>query len=240
MNDLKRHLLCVDRATGKILWTRDVPADLPEQPYRSFQAQHGFASSTPVSDGERVYVFFGKSGVFAFDLDGKQLWRASVGERTNDWGSGASPILYRDLVIVNAGVESGSLVALNKKDGKEAWSARGISQSWTTPVLVEAEGRQEVVVNTQGRLRAFNPDTGEDFWSCRGMSGYVCPSVIAHDGVVYAIGDRFNHTSLAVRAGGNGDVTDTRLLWRLNKSSTVSSPVYHDGYLYWAHDERRI
>src|SRR5262249_7661240 len=102
INDLKRHLICVDRATGKILWTRDVPADLPEQPYRSYQAQHGFASSTPVSDGERVYVFFGKSGVFAFDLDGKQVWHAGLGERTNGWGSGASPILYKGLVIINA------------------------------------------------------------------------------------------------------------------------------------------
>src|SRR5262249_38708054 len=101
MEDLKRHLLCVDRANGKILWTREVPALQPEVQYRSYQAQHGYASSTPVSDGEHVYVFFGKAGVFAFDLDGKKLWQASVGERTHNWGSGTSPILYKDLVIVN-------------------------------------------------------------------------------------------------------------------------------------------
>src|SRR5437667_4307466 len=101
---------------------------------------HGYASSTPVSDGERDYVFFGKSGVIVFDLEGKRLWQTSVGDGTNFWGSGTSPVLSKDLVILNASVESGSLVALNKKDGKEAWRAKGISRSGSTTIRAEVEG----------------------------------------------------------------------------------------------------
>jgi hypothetical protein len=92
-------------------------------------AEHGYASSTPASDGERLYVFFGRSGVFAFDLDGKKLWQADVGAATHGWGSAASPVLHGDLVIVNASVESESLVALDKRTGKEVWRIAGIKQA---------------------------------------------------------------------------------------------------------------
>lgn len=239
LKDLKRHLLCVERATGKLRWTRDLAAPLPEPPYESYQALHGYASSTPASDGERVYVFFGKAGVFAFSLEGEPLWQASVGDRTHGWGSGTSPVLHNDLVIVNAAVESGALVALNKKDGKVRWTAKGIRQSWNTPLLVEAAGRHELVVSIQGRLRAFAPQTGEELWNSEGIDDYVCPSVVAHKGIVYAIGGRSN-TAVAVRAGGKGDVSKTHVLWRTSRGSNVSSLVYHDGYLYWTHDSRGI
>jgi outer membrane protein assembly factor BamB len=113
MKDLKRHLVCLDRASGKVLWTQDVPHEGSENSYQGYQALHGYASGTPASDGKAVYVFFGKAGVFAFDLAGKQLWKVSVGERTHNWGSGTSPVLFKDLVLVNASVESNALVALN-------------------------------------------------------------------------------------------------------------------------------
>src|SRR5579871_4925898 len=107
--NLLRHLVCIDRRSGTIRWTRDVKPELPESVYKpgSNDGMHGYASSTPVSDGKNVYVFFGKSGVFCFDLDGKQLWSRSVGKGTTGWGSATSPLLYNDLVIVNASVESG-------------------------------------------------------------------------------------------------------------------------------------
>jgi outer membrane protein assembly factor BamB len=240
MKNLKRHLVCVDRA-GKVLWTRTVPAVLPDYEYQpgSFLSLHGYASSTPASDGERVYVFFGKTGVLAFDLEGKQLWQTSVGTGTHDWGSATSPVLFQDLVLVNASVESGSLVALNKADGKEAWKAGGMEWTWSSPVLVETGGRTEVVVSVHGRLRAFDPRTGKELWDCEGVDDYICPSVIAHDGVVYAIGGRTN-TAVAVRAGGKGDVSATHTLWRQSRGSNVSSPVFHNGHLYWASESRGV
>jgi outer membrane protein assembly factor BamB len=239
MDALKRHLVCLDRASGKVLWTSDVASELPETPYQGYQALHGYSSGTPVSDGQNIYVFFGKTGVFAFDLNGKQLWQASVGTRIHGWGSGTSPVLSGDLVIVNASVESGALVALHKKTGKQVWTARGMQSSWNTPVLVNVGGRQELVVSVSGRLLAFEPQTGAPLWTCHGVDDYVCPSVIGHEGVIYAIGGRSN-TAVAVRAGGKGDVTKTHTLWRLNRGSNVSSPVYHDGHLYWASESRGI
>ncbi len=241
--DLNRHLACLDRA-GKVLWTREVPSVTPDQAYEGqYLPLHGYASSTPASDGQAVYVFFGKAGVLAFDLEGKQLWQASVGERTHSWGTGTSPVLYKDLVIVNASVESNALVALSKRDGKVAWRAQGMASSWNTPLLVEVGGRQELVVSVARRILAYDPETGKQLWSSEGLAlngGYVCPSVVAHDGVIYVIGVRGRSEAMAVRSGGSGDVTKTHILWRLDKGANVSSPVYHDGHLYWASDVQGV
>jgi outer membrane protein assembly factor BamB len=233
--DLRRHVLCLDRKNGQILWTKEFEPVLPEHAYQGEGSYHGYSSSTPTTDGEHLYVFFGKTGVFCFDLDGKQLWHALVGKNTNGWGSATSPVLYKDLLLVNASVESGALVALDRTTGKEVWRAPGIGSSWNTPLLVKLPSDDiELVVSVQDRLLGLNPDTGKELWHAEGVHSYVCPSVVAHDGVVYAIGG--GSTSLAVRAGGRGDVIKTHTLWRLNKGSNVSSPVHDDGRLYWAAD----
>ncbi len=235
MEDLRRHLLCLDRTTGQTLWTKEFQPLLPEHSYAGEGSYHGYAASTPVVDDQRLYVFFGKSGVFCFDLDGKEIWHSLVGKNTNGWGSGTSPILYNDLLIVNASVESGALIALEKSTGKEAWRSPGIGSSWNTPVLVATPERaQELAVSVAGRVVAVDPDTGKERWRADFAKSYICPSVVAHAGVVYAIGA--GNTSLAVKAGGEGDVTQTHSLWRQSKGSNVGSPVYHDGHLYWAGD----
>jgi outer membrane protein assembly factor BamB len=234
MEDLRRHLLCFDRAMGKQLWAKEFMPLLPEHGYSGEGSYHGYAASTPIVEGERLYVFFGKSGVFCFDLDGNEIWHVSVGTSLNGWGSGPSPIIYKDLLIVNASVESKSLVALNKKDGKEVWRTKDISSAWNTPVLVKTEKGQELVVSVQNRLVAVDPDTGKELWQADGIHRYVCPSVVAHDGVVYAIGG--GGESLAVKAGGEGNVTKTHTVWRVSRGSNVGSPIYHEGHIYWAHD----
>jgi len=235
MKNLKRHLVCVDRGTGQIVWHKQFDPKLPEHNYAGEGTYHGYSSSTPTSDGERLYIFFGKSGVFCFDLDGTQIWHTSVGEGTHGWGSGTSPVLYKNLLIVNASVESGSMVALDKTSGKEVWQAGGISASWNTPVIVNVpNGQPELVVSVHDRLIGLNPDTGEQLWNCEGVHRYVCPSVVSNNGVVFAIGG--GHTSLAVRAGGRGEVTQSHGIWRESHGSNVSSPIYHDGHLYWASD----
>jgi outer membrane protein assembly factor BamB len=232
VKDLKRHLLCLDRGTGKVLWRRDVPAAQPEARYGTYLNLHGYASSSPASDGKNVYVFLGKSGVFAYDLEGKRLWQAGVGKGTHGWGSGTSPVLYKDLVIVNASVEGDALVALDKNKGAEVWRARGVSSSWSTPVLVRVPGGgTELVVSGSKRVLGFDPQTGKELWHTDSFDWYVCPTVVAQDGVVYALQ---NSTCVAVRAGGRGDVTGTHTLWTKSLGSVVTSPVYHDGHLYFA------
>ncbi|MDA1017207.1 MAG: PQQ-binding-like beta-propeller repeat protein, partial [Planctomycetota bacterium] len=187
-----------------------------------------------VTDGKRLYVFFGKSGVFCFDLQGEQLWRTQVGERTSGWGSGCSPVLHRDLVIINASVESGSVIAVDRDSGKEVWKAAGMGSAWNTPVLVPTKGQTELAVSIQNHVVSLNPDTGKELWRAEGVHRYVCPSVVYHEDIVYAIGG--GHTSLAVRTGGSGDVSKSHGVWRLPKGSNVSSPVYYKGHLYWTRD----
>ncbi|MSU77886.1 MAG: serine/threonine protein kinase [Gemmataceae bacterium] len=234
---LKRHLVCLARA-GKILWTRDIAADAADDAYRGFQALHGYASSTPASDGKHVYCFFGIAGVVAFDLDGKQIWRSSVGKQTHGWGSGSSVVLHDDLVIVNAGVESGEIVALNKADGKKAWSQQsGTDWTWSTPILAKTTNGTELVSSARNAVTGINLKTGKVAWTCNGVQDYVCPSVVVNDGVAFAIGGRSN-TAIAFKLGGSGDVTAANQLWSARKGSNVSSPLYHDGHLYWAHESQ--
>jgi outer membrane protein assembly factor BamB len=232
LKNLKRHLVCLDSSKGKILWKREVPAAQPEARMQTYLDLHGYASSTPVSDGKHVFVFFGKSGVFAYDLDGNRLWQTDVGKGTHGWGSATSPVLSKDLVIVNASVESGSLVALDKKKGEEVWRAKGISDSWSSPVLVKLPGgKTELVVSGSKKMLGFDPATGKELWHTNSFNWYVCPTVVAHDGVVYALQ---NDTCVAVRAGGRGDVTETHTIWKKSLGSVVPSPVYYKGHLYWA------
>src|SRR5262249_30660771 len=177
MDDLRRHLLCLDRATGKRQWEKEFQPVLPEHEYKGEGSYQGYAASTPVLDDGHVYVFFGKAGVYCFDLDGKEVWHTLVGKNINGWGSGASPILYKDTVIVNASVESGALVALDRATGKEVWRSPGISSAWNTPVLVKTEKGQELVVSIQNHVVAVDPDTGKELWRAEGVYRYVCPSV---------------------------------------------------------------
>lgn len=234
--DLKYHLICFDRSSGRTLWEKSLKSDGPVPAYNGFMPLHGYASSTPAVDADAIYTFFGTTGVSAWKHDGSKIWTTKVGDGTHNWGSATSPVLFENLVIVNASVECGSLVALDRKTGKEVWRAEGMQMSWNTPLLVPVGGKHELVISSKGRLKAFDPASGKPLWDCAGIDDYVCPSVIAHDGVVFAIGAR-KCAAVAVRAGGTGDVTDSHTVWRLDRGSNVSSPVYHDGHLYWA-DEK--
>jgi len=235
MDGLKRHVLCLARKSGKVLWKTEVPSLLPEQ--SKIRTGHGYASGTPVTDGERLYVFFGKSGVFAFDLEGSRLWHADVGSKIHGWGSAASPVVHGERVIVNASVESASIVALDRKSGKEVWRAPGIKEAWNTPLLVDVPGGgTELAVAMPRRVIGLDPATGEKLWTCEtGIRWYMVPSMTAHGGIVYCAGGRSND-ALAVKAGGRGDVTATHRLWQLKKGSNVPSLLFHDGHVYWAHE----
>ncbi len=156
MADLQRHLIELDLEDGRILWNRAVPAKLPEE--ESIR-DHGFAANSVAIDQDRIYAFFGKTGVFAFDHQGNQLWQTDVGSQTSGWGSAASPVLYQDMVFINASVESESLVALDRATGEVRWTVGGarqpdaIREAWNTPLVVTATcGRQELVIASAGTV----------------------------------------------------------------------------------------
>ena len=238
--DLKRQVSCYRLSDGGQVWELPSKPNLPETPYQGFQALHGYASSTPASDGENLFVFYGKSGVAGLSLDGKLLWTQNIGTETHNWGSGTSPLLHGDLVIVNASVESKSVVALNKTTGEEVWSVGGMDMSWSTPALIEVpDGSTELVVSIKKKILGLDPATGDQLWECVGLGDYTCPAVLGVEGVAYVIGGRKN-TTIAVRGGGRGDVTESHRLWETSRGSNVSSPVFHDGHLYWASEARGI
>src|ERR1041385_4028082 len=139
--DLRHHLLCLGLADGRVLWSADFPAKLPEEPYRENVGLHGYASGTPVTDGSSIYADFGYSGVRAFGLGGERLWFADIGSARSIYGAGASPILAGNLLIVNGSASCGALVALHRKTGKEAWRMpAGDPPNWSTPLVVDVPG----------------------------------------------------------------------------------------------------
>jgi len=239
LEQLKRHLIALRRDTGAIVWNQAISAKLPEE--ESIR-DHGYAANTPAADADRVYAFFGKTGVFAFDHEGNQLWQADVGSKTSGWGTAASPLLYKNMVIVNASVESELLVALDRETGREKWRASGIRESWNTPIVVTADsGRKELIVARAGDVLAFDPETGESLWSCKtDITWYMVPTAVAADGVIYYLGGRSGVAAGAVRAGGSGDVTTSHRLWTSKAGSNVTSPIYLDGHLYWMSEKLGI
>ena len=238
IKDLKRHLICVDRKDGQTKWQKEVTAVQPEDPYTGMGVPaHGYASHTPVSDGEHVFVFFGKTGVIAFDLDGNQLWQKSVGTGSGRmrWGSASSPVLFGDLVIVNASDESEALYAFDKKTGKEMWKseAASLASSWGTPILVSIGDRTDLVIGVPGEVWGMNPETGKLRWYSAGTQDNSTSASIApgKDGVVFAVGGRGGE-AVAVKAGGKGDVNGTHLVWEENIPGRFATPVYHNDHLY--------
>jgi len=241
IDQLQRHLVCLDAATGRIVWQTAVQSAVREDEYRGFITEHGSASSTPVTDGENVYCLFGKSGVVAFTLDGRKLWQVSVGTESSNRrrGSAASPVLYKDMVIVNAAEESQSIRALKKSTGEEVWKAEAslLELASTTPGLVDAgDGKTELVIPVPNEVWAFNPDSGKLNWYCETrLTGNLSPSLNAKDSVIYVCGGYQGSGSLAIPAGGKGNVTGN-VLWNSRITSCVASPILFEGRLYCVDD----
>jgi outer membrane protein assembly factor BamB len=234
---LVRHLVCVNRKNGDVAWTKDIRSNTPEANYSGMMTQHGYASNTPATDGKRIYVFLGSAGVYAFDLEGNELWKHSVGNGTDQWGSGSSVRLFGDLVIVNAAIESSKVVALDKATGNEKWTFGVARRSWSTPAVLELDGgRKELVVSSDGRVSGLDQN-GKELWHCEGVHGYTCPSVIPDKGVAYVCGGGPNGmTQIAVRGGGSGDVSNTHVLWRKRGGANVPTPVLYKGHLFGVSD----
>ncbi len=238
---LERHLVCLDKDSGRQLWSKSVKAESQVDHYEGFMQEHGYASQTPASDGESVFVFFGKAGALAFSLDGRQLWQVNLGTGSNEknWGSSSSPVVYKDTVIINASEESHAIYALDKKTGRQVWKCEAGSLSYVfgTPVLATHEGRTDLVVSVPNELWGINPDTGKLRWFAEsGLPGNAAPSVIIAEGMAYAFGGFPRTVAVAVKLGGKGDVTSTHVAWTGTRSSYIPTPVYHDGKLFFVSD----
>jgi len=230
----ERFVHCFSRQTGKLRWTRQAPAKPPEPVW----PKNGFASSTPVTDGERVIAFLGTCGLVCYDMDGKLQWHHEVTIKTTH-GTGASPLLYKHLVILSQDQNQTDSIflALDKATGKIAWQGkRARGMTWTTPVVVRVGDHDELILAGAETVRGYDPLTGKELWTLKGPTQEVIPHIVVGKELIYSASGR-NGPTLALRPGGSGDVTATHLAWRAVRGGPhVPTPAYVKGRLYTAND----
>jgi outer membrane protein assembly factor BamB len=202
----------VDFRDGKVRWERQVGSAVPSQPRH---LKNSYASETPVTDGERVYAYFGNIGLFAFDMDGKPLWSRPMAalKVRSGFGPAASPVVHGDRVyIVNDNDEQSFIAAFNTVTGAQMWRVdRKEGSNWTTPFVWKNERRTEIVTAGTDRVRSYDLD-GKLLWELAGMSAFAIPSPVAANGLLYITsgypGDRLR-PAYAIRPGATGDISLT-------------------------------
>lgn len=231
-------VICLSRETGKILWEQ---TSFEGTPYDDRHRKSSFASSTPATDGKYVYAFFGSEGLYAYDVKGKFAWKADLGKlATAGMGTGTSPILYDNLVIVQCDEENGErsfIVGINKKTGKEVWrTPRKVQLSWATPLLVRTTRRAELITSGNEAVIAYEPATGKELWRHKGVDSNAIPSPVANNEMVFISAGFPARIAMAIKLGGAGDLVDS-VVWKYAKGTAyVPSPILYGDYLYLTTD----
>lgn len=230
-------VISVARETGKLLWQKTAKEMVPHEGHHK---DHGFASSSPVTDGQHLYVSFGSRGLFCFDLAGNLKWEKDLGDMQtrNSFGEGSSPALYGNTLVINWDHEGEDfIVALDKSSGKELWrQTRDEPTNWSTPLIIKHDGVEQVIVSSTNRIRSYELSTGKVIWECGGMTTNVIPTPIADFGMVYTLSGFRGAALLAIKLGGTGDLTDKpeAIAWRHAKATPyVPSAVLSGERLYF-------
>ncbi|HXJ55392.1 MAG TPA: PQQ-binding-like beta-propeller repeat protein [Verrucomicrobiae bacterium] len=229
-------ILAVDRATGKTQWQKIVREEVPHEGHHK---DHGFASHSPITDGEHVFSWFGSHGLYCLDLKGELKWEKDFGDLRTimGFGEGSAPALSGDTLVVNWDHEGDDfIVALDKTTGKERWrQPRDEHTTWSTPLIVQYEGKAQVVVCASQRIRSYDLATGQQLWECGGMTANVIPSPVSDFGMVYAISGFRGNALLAIKLGRSGDLTDSdAIAWKYARSTPyVPSPLLYGDKLYF-------
>ncbi|MEO7270846.1 MAG: PQQ-binding-like beta-propeller repeat protein [Vicinamibacterales bacterium] len=243
-------VMALDRATGRLLWQRTAYEGVPREK-RHIKAT--YANATPATDGRYVVAFFGSQGLFAFDLEGRPVWQRDLGVLNTgaydlpeyEWGTASSPIIYRDLVIVQGDTQTESFVmALDIATGRTKWkTVRAELPSWGSPtVYVSRSGdRAELVTNSPNFVRGYDPDTGAERWRLARSSKITTPTpVFADDLIIVSSGRAPERPILAIRPGGQGDITPPAdreaggfLRWsKTARGPYMPTPLIYQGLLY--------
>jgi outer membrane protein assembly factor BamB len=229
-------VMCLDRMTGKTLWQKVAREEVPHEGHH---ANHGYASASPVTDGQNLIAYFGSRGVHCYDLDGNLKWSKDFGHMKTKMGFGeaASPALFGNTVIINWDHEGPDfIVALDKTTGKELWKTlRDEGTGWSTPLVVQHDGKQQVVVNATGKVRSYDLATGKELWSCAGQTVNAIPSPVADASTVYVTSGFRGNALFAIKLGRTGELTGTDAIrWSHDKSTPyVPSPLLVDNLLYF-------
>jgi len=220
----ERIVMAIDKNSGDILWQKTVWTGRPEQSH----ALNGWASATCATDGERVYAFFGVGGLHCLTVDGEEVWSKDLGNFKGPWGTAASPVIVREMLIQNCDAdENARLIAFDKRTGEEIWTAkREEARGWSTPILINVENHEELILNGDSRVTAYDPNTGKELWFCRSFTGRGAPTATFANGLIHMINGKPGE-GYAVRPGGSGDVTKTHMAWhtRRPKGRDLPSPV---------------
>jgi outer membrane protein assembly factor BamB len=225
-------------ATGERVWQHRFAAtgELP-----AVHEKHNLATPTPVTDGERVYAWFGNGQVVALDLTGREVWSRHLGEVApfhNRWGHGSSPALFDDLLLLQVDHDAAAyLLALDKRTGAERWKVEHEAGreriAHSTPIVVPGSSGPELVLNSGTRIEAYDPRTGALLWHAGSARQTPVPTPVFHDGVLYLARGYRNSDYQALRVGGRGDVTQSHALWRsAGGASYVPSILHHEGLVY--------
>jgi outer membrane protein assembly factor BamB len=236
----ERLLLCFDAATGEQRWEAGTKWTEEELTHKT----NPFCSGSPATNGSRVLAFFASAGLFCYDMDGREIWkRADLGLQRHIWGAGTSPVIRGDTVFLNFGPGANTaLMAFDLRDGSTRWTHRepgghsGEGEgkkwtgSWSDPILRSTGGRDELLMSFPGRVCAFDPSSGRELWTCQGLNALVYNSPLYADGMAVAFGG-YNGMGVAVRCGGQGDVTKSHRVWHQPRvSQRIGSGVLHDGH----------
>jgi outer membrane protein assembly factor BamB len=232
-------VLAIHRKTGKTLWERVAHE---QEPHEKAHVDNGtWASSSPITDGERVYAYFESFGLYAYDMDGTLLWETDLGDKKmrNEFGEGSTPALHGNTLVIvwdHLGGDS-FIVAIDKRNGKELWrQPREEIDTWATPLVVEVNGRPQVIVPAMKRIRSYDLETGRIVWESDGLTMNAIPSPLYSDGLVFLMSGFRGNDLKAIRvadAKGNIDGTDA-IVWTMDRDTPyVPSPVLVDGILYF-------
>ena len=239
----KRSLYCFNRRNGEQLWMRTVEFPTVEPTHRS----NPFCGSTPVADGSNVVVWHGSAGVFCYRFDGTKSWEKDLGKARHDWAYASSPILYRGKVILNFGPGSRTfLTALDLRQGDILWKLdepggldatdKRMVGSWSTPIVIHADGRDQILCSMPTRVIACDPETGSLLWFCKGLGhekvDLVYPMPVVCDGIGVAFAGWVNGPTIGFKLGGSGDVTASNRLWLENQPQRIGSGVVVDARVY--------
>jgi outer membrane protein assembly factor BamB len=229
-------LLCLDRQTGKTLWQQTVTETVPHEGHHR---DHGFASHSPVTDGKLVFGWFGSRGIHCYDLTGKRQWSHDFGDQrtANGFGEGGSPALHGDTLILTWDHEGDDfIVALDKKTGKEIWKqTRDERTTWSTPFVIERDGKAQIITAASGKVRSYDLATGKVLWECGGLGSNVIPTPVTGGGLVFTMSGHREPALLAIKLGRTGDLTGTdAVAWKLTRGTPyVPSPLLLDDKLYF-------
>lgn len=234
--ELRFVVLALDRATGRVVWERTA---LTTRPHEGTHPDGSWAAASALTDGRRVWAFFGSRGLYCYDREGDLLWQRDLGDMAtrNAFGEGSSPVLAGDTLVINWDHEGASfIVALDAATGEERWrQPRDEITSWATPLVVEVEGRRQVVVNATAKVRSYDLTTGVEVWEVGGMTVNVIPSPVSADGLLFVTSGFRGNALKAIRlAGARGDLTGTpAVVWSHDRDTPyVPSPLLYDGVLY--------